>query len=133
MSNVQYSKKVMDLFLHPKNVGELKDADGMGRVGSEVCGDIMVIFIKVKEKDGKKIIEDAKFKTFGCAAAIASTSVLTEMIKGKSVEEAERITMKDIETALGGLPLVKMHCAKLAVDALRAAIEDYRQRAKESE
>lgn len=127
---IKYSKKVMDLFLHPKNVGELKDADGIGKVGSAVCGDIMVIYIKVAEQCGKKVIMDTRFKTFGCAAAIASSSVLTEMVKGKTLEEAEKLTWKDIEKALGGLPLAKTHCAELAIDALKAAIKDYKQKLK---
>ncbi|HDM43638.1 MAG TPA: iron-sulfur cluster assembly scaffold protein [Candidatus Woesearchaeota archaeon] len=127
---IKYSKKIMDLFLHPKNVGELKDADGVGKVGSAVCGDIMVIYIKVAEQAGKKIIMDTKFRTFGCAAAIASSSMLTEMVKGKTLEEAEKLTWKDIEKALDGLPLVKTHCAVLAIDALKAAIKDYKQKLK---
>lgn len=118
-----YNEKVMDHFSNPRNVGEIPSADGVGQVGNPVCGDIMKIFIKVKNN----IIEDIKFKTFGCGAAIATSSMVTEMVKGKSLEEALKISNKAVAEALGGLPPVKMHCSNLAADALHAAIEDYKR------
>ncbi|HCF48940.1 MAG TPA: Fe-S cluster assembly scaffold protein NifU [Syntrophomonas sp.] len=123
-----YSEKVMDHFMNPRNVGSLKCADGVGEVGNPVCGDIMHIEIKVKDD----IIEDVKFKTFGCAAAIATSSMVTEMVKGKTLEEAERITNRTVAEALDGLPPVKMHCSNLAADALHRAIKDYIARHRES-
>jgi len=119
-----YSKKVMQHFENPKNVGVIKDADGFGEKGNIRCGDVMDIYIKVKE--GK--IKDIKFKTFGCVAAIASTSVLTEMVKGKTVKEAENITKTELVKELGELPPVKLHCSLLAVDALHKAIENYKDK-----
>ncbi len=119
-----YSEKVMDHFLHPRNVGEIPDANGIGNVGNPVCGDIMRLYIKVV--DGK--IADVKFKTFGCGAAISTSSMVTEMVKGKTVEEALSITNKAVAEALGGLPAVKMHCSVLAEEALKSAIEDYRKK-----
>lgn len=124
--NVDYNDIVKDHFFNPRNVGEIKDADGVGTVGNPTCGDIMTIYIKVKE--GK--IDDIKFKTFGCAAAIASTSMATEMVKGKTIEEAEKITRAEVADELGGLPSVKMHCSNLAADGIRKAIEDYRIKKK---
>jgi len=121
---MQYSSKVMEHFNNPRNVGEIPDADGIGNVGNPVCGDIMRLYIKVK--DG--IIVDAKFKTFGCGAAIATSSMVTEMVKGKSVDEALKISNRAVAEALGGLPSVKMHCSVLAEEALRAAIDDYRKK-----
>ncbi|RLJ03238.1 MAG: Fe-S cluster assembly scaffold protein NifU [Candidatus Aenigmatarchaeota archaeon] len=120
-----YSEKVMEHFRNPKNVGEMKDPDGVGEVGNPVCGDVMKVYIKVSKKGGKEIISNIKFKTFGCVAAIASSSMLTEIVKGKTLEEAERITRKDVSEALGGLPPVKEHCSNLAADALKKAILDY--------
>ncbi len=119
-----YSEKVMDHFMNPRNVGEIKDADGIGEVGNARCGDIMKVYIKV-END---IITDVKFKTFGCGAAIATSSISTELIKGKSVDEALKITNKSVAEALDGLPPVKMHCSMLAEDCIKAAIEDYRKK-----
>ncbi len=116
-----YSEKVMDHFMHPRNVGEIPDADGHGKIGNPTCGDIMEIFIKVKDN----IITDVKFKTFGCGAAIATSSMATEMIKGKSLDDAITLTNKAVAEALGGLPNVKMHCSVLAEDAVKAAIDDY--------
>lgn len=116
-----YSEKVMDHFLHPRNVGEIPNADGMGKVGNPVCGDIMALYIKV---DGD-VISDAKFKTFGCGAAIATSSMVTELVKGKTIKEALKISNKAVAEALGGLPPVKMHCSLLAEQALKAALEDY--------
>ncbi len=121
MENTQYSEKVMEHFKNPKNVGEIKDADGIGNVGNPVCGDIMRLYIKVD--DGK--ISDAKFKTFGCGAAIATSSMVTELVKGKTIDEALKISNRAVAEALGGLPPVKMHCSVLAEQALRSAIEDY--------
>jgi len=119
--NTQYSEKVLEHFMNPHNVGEIPDADGVGSVGNPVCGDIMKMYIKV-END---IITDAKFKTFGCGAAIATSSMATEMIKGKSIKEALSLTNKAVATALGGLPSVKMHCSVLAEEAVQSAIDDY--------
>ncbi len=116
-----YSEKVMEHFANPRNVGEIKDADGIGKVGNPVCGDLMWIYIKVKDNR----IEDIKFKTFGCGAAIATSSMITEMAKGKTLEEAMKITRKDVADALDGLPPIKMHCSNLAAEGLHAAIEDY--------
>jgi len=116
-----YSEKVMDHFRNPRNVGEIENPDGVGRVGNPVCGDVMELYIKVE--DGK--IVDAKFKTFGCGAAIATSSMVTEMVKGKTIEEALKITNKAVAEALGGLPPIKMHCSVLAEEALKSAIDDY--------
>ena len=117
-----YSEKVMDHFSNPRNVGELKDAGGRGEVGNPVCGDVMQITINVEED----LITDIKFKTFGCGAAIATSSMVTEMAKGKTLDEALLITNDLVAQELGGLPPQKMHCSNLAADALRQAIENYR-------
>jgi len=119
-----YSKKVIEHFRNPRNMGEIKNADGVGTVGNPVCGDLMTIYIKVKNNR----ITDIKFKTFGCAAAIATSSMITELAKGKTLEEAEKITRDDVANELEGLPPIKMHCSNLAADALKAAIKDYRKR-----
>ena len=116
-----YTEKVRELFLNPKNMGMIKDADAIGEVGNPACGDIMKLYLKV-EGD---IIKDVKFKTFGCAAAIATSSKITEMAIGKTLDEAYAITMKDVAEELGGLPKLKMHCSSLAESALRLAIEEY--------
>ena len=121
-----YSEKVMDHFENPRNVGEIKDANGVGKVGNAKCGDIMQIFLKIEDN----IIKDVKFKTFGCGAAIATSSMATEMIIGKTVEEALQLTNKAVAEALGGLPPVKMHCSMLAEEAVKAAIEDYMEKQK---
>ncbi|MBL7079466.1 Fe-S cluster assembly scaffold protein NifU [Candidatus Bathyarchaeota archaeon] len=121
-----YSEKVLDHFRNPRNVGEIEDADGVGSVGNPVCGDVMSIYIKVKDDK----IEDIKFKTFGCGAAIATTSMTTELAKGKTLDEAMTITRQDVADELGGLPPVKMHCSNLAADALHEAIENYRGKKK---
>ena len=121
-----YTEKVKEHFFHPRNVGEIKDADGIGKVGNPTCGDIMAIYIKVKDE----VIIDIKFKTYGCTAAIATSSILTEMAKGKTLEEARKITRDDVAKELGGLPSIKMHCSNLAADALREAINDYRKKQK---
>jgi len=117
----QYSEKVMEHFRNPRNVGDMPDADGIGHVGNPVCGDIMELYIKVRDN----IIVDAKFKTFGCGAAIATSSMVTELVKGKTVDEALKISNRAVAEALGGLPLVKMHCSLLAEQALKSAIQDY--------
>ena len=119
-----YSDKVLDHFKSPRNVGEIPDADGIGKVGNPVCGDVMFIYIKVKDD----IITDIKFKTLGCGAAIATSSMITEMARGKTLEEARKISRGDIAEALDGLPPQKMHCSNLASDGLKAAIEDYEKR-----
>jgi len=116
-----YSEKVMEHFANPRNVGEIPDADGIGKVGNPQCGDVMWLYIKVKDN----IITDIKFKTFGCGAAIATSSMITELAKGKTIEEAKKISRADVADQLGGLPPVKMHCSNLAADALREAIKDY--------
>ena len=128
-NSIQYSKKVMSAFIHPKNVGEIKDADGIGKVGNPVCGDIMYVYIKVsKNKKGQEIIKDIKFKTMGCAAAIATSSMVTEIAKGKTLKQAMKITREDVAKDLGGLPPIKMHCSNLAADALHAAIKNYQKK-----
>jgi nitrogen fixation NifU-like protein len=114
----------MDHFMNPRNMGEIADADGVGTVGNPVCGDLMTVYIKVKDSK----LEDVKFKTFGCGAAIATSSMITELAKGKTLEEALNITRGDVAESLGGLPPVKMHCSNLAADALHAAIEDYKKK-----
>lgn len=124
-----YTDKVMDHFSNPRNVGDIPDADGEGTVGNPTCGDLMTIYIKVKDD----VIEDIKFKTFGCGAAIATSSMITEMAMGKTIEEALKITRNDVADALEGLPPVKMHCSNLAADALQAAIEDYKKKQAEKE
>jgi len=121
-----YSEKVMDHFTNPRNVGEIDDADGVGEEGNPVCGDAMKIFIKVKDD----VITDVKFKTFGCASAIAVSSMVTEMAMGKTIEEASKITKASLADALDGLPPQKMHCSNLGADALHKAIEDYRSKKK---
>jgi nitrogen fixation NifU-like protein len=119
-----YSKKVMDHFTNPRNVGEMPDADGIGEEGNPVCGDAMKIFIKVKDD----VITDVKFQTFGCGAAIAVSSIVTEIAKGKTLDEAMKITKASLSEALDGLPPQKMHCSNLGADALHKAIEDYRSK-----
>jgi len=121
-----YSEKVMDHFTNPRNVGEIEDADGIGEEGNPVCGDAMKIYIKVKDD----VITDLKFKTFGCASAIAVSSMVTEMAKGMTIEEASRITKASLAEALDGLPPQKMHCSNLGADALHKAIEDYKSKQK---
>jgi len=133
-TQVGYSEKVKDHFLNPRNIGEIEDADAVGKVGNPVCGDVMEISIKVSEDNkGNKIIEDIKFRTFGCAAAIATSSIVTEMAKGKSLEKAKKITMNDVADSLEGLPPLKMHCSNLASDALKDAIKNYEKASLSSE
>ncbi len=129
MAPQQYSQKVMEHFMHPRNVGEIENPDGVGHVGNPICGDIMELYIKVKDN----IIVDAKFKTFGCGAAIATSSMVTELVKGKTIEQALEISNKTVAEALDGLPPVKIHCSMLAEEALKLAREDYRKRQKESD
>jgi len=124
MPQAGYSKKVMEHFMKPKNVGIIENPDGYGKVGNPVCGDLMEIFIKVKND----IIIDIKFKTFGCGSAIATSSMVTELAKGKHVDEAIKITRNDVADELDGLPPQKMHCSNLAADALQEAIKDYKNK-----
>lgn len=119
-----YSEKVLQHFRNPRNMGEIKDADGVGKVGNPACGDVMYIYIKVKDNT----LEDVKFQTLGCGAAIATSSMLTELAKGKSLEDAVKITKKDVADALDGLPPIKMHCSNLAAEGLHAAIKDYQSK-----
>lgn len=121
-----YSEKVMEHFRNPKNVGEIVNPDGIGHVGNPICGDIMELYIKVKDN----IIVDAKFKTFGCGAAIATSSMVTELVKGKAVDEALKISNRAVTEALGGLPPIKLHCSLLAEEALKSAINDYLTKSK---
>lgn len=127
MENFNYSQKVMEHFMNPRNVGEMEDPDGVGTVGNPMCGDVMRLYIKV---EGDRIV-DARFKTFGCAAAVATSSMVTEMVKGKTIEEALKISNRAVAEALDGLPPIKMHCSVLAEEALKAAIEDYTRRSKD--
>ena len=122
---MEYTEKVIENFSCPKHVGELEDANGVGQVGSPACGDIMKIFLKINDED---IIENASFKTFGCGAAVASSSMATDMIIGKSIEEAGKLKNSDVVDALGGLPDVKIHCSVLAAEAIQAAIQDYKNK-----
>ena len=121
-----YTEKVMDFFMNPRNVGEIKDADGVGTVGNPVCGDVMRLYLKIEDN---KIV-DAKFKTFGCVAAISTSSMVTELIKGKTVDEALELTNKAVTQALGGLPKKKLHCSVLAEQALKEAIKDFKEKEK---
>ena len=118
---MKYTKEVMKNFMNPKNMGEMKNPDGIGKIGNPQCGDIMWVYIKVKND----IIKDIKFRTFGCAAAIATSSMITQLAKGKKLQDAKKISKKEIANSLKGLPPVKMHCSNLAADALKRAIEDY--------
>lgn len=119
-----YSKTVMEHFSNPRNTGEIEDADGIGEVGNPACGDIMKIFLRIEDN----VIRDARFRTFGCGAAIASSSMTTEMVKGKTLEEAWELSNREVAEALGGLPPAKLHCSVLAEEAVREAINDYRRR-----
>ncbi|MGB9637477.1 MAG: iron-sulfur cluster assembly scaffold protein [Microgenomates group bacterium] len=121
---------MMDHFLHPRNMGELPGANGVATVGNKICGDVMKMYLKIGVKDGLEIIEDAKFQTLGCGAAIATSSIATEMIRGKPLAEAEKLTNKAVMEALGGLPPAKIHCSVLAEEAVKKAIENYRERQK---
>jgi nitrogen fixation protein NifU and related proteins len=125
---MNYSKKVYDHFTHPHNQGTIKNPDGVGTVGNPVCGDLMKIYIKVKKEKNREVIREVKFETLGCAAAIATSSMVTDLAKGKTLEEAKKISRNDVAENLEGLPPVKMHCSNLAADALHAAIEDYKKK-----
>jgi len=125
MSDI-YTEKVLDHFRNPRNMGEMKDPDGVGKVGNPTCGDVMAIYIKVKDDR----IVDIKFQTYGCTAAIASSSIATELVKGKTLDEAMKLSRDDVANELGGLPAIKMHCSNLASDALHEAIKDYRMKNK---
>lgn len=127
MNNL-YSEKVMDHFLHPRNMGELPEANGTATVGNKVCGDVMKMYLKIAKAEGIETVEDAKFQTLGCGAAIATSSMATEMIKGKPVKDALELTNKAIAEALDGLPPAKMHCSVLAAEAVKKAIDDYKSK-----
>jgi len=126
--SLKYSKKVMQHFLHPKNMGEMKNPDAVGRVGNPVCGDVMVVYIKVGKKGNKKILKNVKFKTFGCAAAIASSSITTQIMKGKTLDEGKKLSIKNVLKELKGLPPIKKHCSAMAIHALKKAIKNYEKR-----
>lgn len=125
-----YSKKVLEHVKKPRNLGEIKNPDGVSTVGNPVCGDVMRLFLKVEKKDGKEYIKNIKFQTLGCGAAIATSSMITTLVKGKTLKEAEKISNQAVAEALGGLPPVKMHCSVLAAEALQKAIANYRQTKK---
>ena len=126
---IMYSKEVIERFRHPKHLGEIKDADAIGRVGNAMCGDVMEIYVKIdKNKEGKDYIKDIKVKTYGCVAAISSSDVLCDLAIGKTLEEAEKITKDDVVSKLGSLPPVKIHCSVLASEALKKAIDNYRKK-----
>ena len=125
----EYSQKVMDHFMNPRNVGVIEDADAIGEVGNPRCGDIMRMYLKIKNN----VIEDIKFQTFGCGAAVATSSMVTELVKGKTLEEALKVTKMDVADALDGLPPIKMHCSNLAEEAIKLAIEDYRKKNEKKE
>ena len=130
---LDYSKEVMKNYMNPKNLGEIKNADGIGKVGNPTCGDIMWLYIKVeKDKKGNEIIKDIKFKTFGCAAAIATSSMVTQLAKGKTLKDAEKIKYDEVMKSLGGLPRVKVHCSMMAQEALKLAIKDYEKKKNNS-
>ena len=127
MKSTTYSDKVLDHFKNPRNVGEIENADGVGRVGNPVCGDLMWIYLKIaKNEKSEEVIEDIKFKTFGCGSAVSTSSMITEMAKGMTLDEAYKITRQNVADELDGLPPIKMHCSNLAADALKAAIDNYR-------
>jgi len=127
MKSTTYSDKVLEHFKNPRNVGEIENADGIGRVGNPVCGDLMWIYLKIaKNEIGEEVIEDIKFKTFGCGSAVSTSSMITEMAKGMTLDEAYKITRQNVADELDGLPPIKMHCSNLAADALKAAIDNYR-------
>ncbi len=128
MINSLYSKEVIKHFQDPHNMGSIKDADGIGEVGNPTCGDMMKLYIKVDKKGNKEYIADIKFETMGCAAAIATSSMVTDLAKGKTIEEALEITNKDVSHQLGGLPPIKEHCSNLAEEAIKAAIDDYQSK-----
>ena len=129
--NTEYSKKVLELFRNPKNMGEMKNPDAVGKIGNPRCGDVLVVYLKIeKNKQNKEYIKDIKFQTFGCIAAIAVSSILTEMVKGKTLEEAKKLSNQEIVKKLGGLPPIKYHCSLLGAEALHKAIENYEKKIK---
>jgi len=131
MANGIYTKEVMKYFKHPRNMGRIENADGFGKVGNLICGDLMQLYIKVvKNKKGQAIIKNIKFETFGCVAAIATSSMITTLVKGKTLEEALKVTKQDIVKSLGSLPQIKLHCSVLAADALSEAVYDYLKKNK---
>ena len=131
MKSTQYSEKVLDHFRNPRNVGVIENPDGYGKVGNPVCGDLMEIFIKVKiDEDGEDIIDDIKFRTFGCGSAVATSSMVTEMAMGMKIDDAYKITRSDVADELEGLPPIKMHCSNLASEALRKAVQNYEKKKK---
>ena len=130
MPNGTYSKKVIEHFSKPHNYGRIKNPSGIGKVGNIVCGDVLWLYIKVGEEKGKEVIKDIKYETFGCVAAISTSSVVTDLAKGKSLEEAMKIDSKEVVKSLGGLPAIKIHCSLLGVDALSEAIYDYLLKSK---
>lgn len=121
----EYSSEVMKHFMHPKNIGEIKNPDGIGKIGNPICGDIIWVYLDV---DKDETIKEIKFKTFGCAAAIATASMMTQLVKGKKIQDAEKLTMKDITNSLKDLPAVKIHCSDMAIEALKLAIKNYKKR-----
>jgi len=126
-----YSEKVIEHFKNPRNMGEMEDADVIGKVGNTACGDVLVVYLKIeKNKEDKDYIKDIKFQTFGCIAAIAVSSVLTEMVKGKTIEQAKKLNNKELVKELGGLPPIKHHCSLLGAEALHKAIEEYEKKKK---
>lgn len=129
---MQFNKIIIDHFTHPRNVGEIPDASGVGTVGHPVCGDIVRLYIKVEKKGAEEVIAQVKFKTFGCTAAIATSSIATELIMGKTIAQALAIKNEEVAKALGGLPPIKMHCSVLAHDAIKAAVADYKKKLGET-
>ena len=125
MEQSYYTKKILERFLHPRNLGKIKDADGVGDTQNLRCGDLMKLYIKVEKKDGKEIIKDAKFETIGCGHAISISDMICDLVKGKTIDEAIKMTNKDVIDSLDGLPPIKIHCSLLSVDALSEAIYDY--------
>ena len=125
---LNYSEKVMEHFKNPHNMGEMKDADTVGIVGNKVCGDVMKIYLKIEKKKGKEVIKDITFQTYGCVSAIATTSATTDIAKGKTLDDAYRISRDDVAKSLDGLPPIKMHCSNLATEALQSAIDNYRKK-----
>lgn len=126
--SMNYTRRVMEHFKHPQNMGEMKDADAVGLVGNKRCGDAMKIYLKIGKRKGKEVIKDIKFQTYGCVSAIATTSVTTQIAKGKTLDDAYKITRDDVTDSLGGLPPIKMHCSNLASEALQDAIDNYRKK-----
>ena len=127
---INYTKEVIDNFMHPKNMGEIKNPDGIGKVGSIICGDITYVYLLVEQRGGNDIIKDIKFKTFGCAAAISSASMITQLAKSKTIKQAKKICLDDIIESLKGMPPLKLHCSQMAVDALMKSIKNFEENLK---